>query len=88
MLAAAARAGREFQFEESMEDGYDTDDNAEYCEDISCAPALDVLARVAEAAPSIPSVPQATHVLESLSDAKLLYRACRVGRPYAFEVEL
>ena len=71
-----------------MDAGYDTDDNAECLEEICNASGLNVLARVAEAAPSAPSVPQATCVLESLSDAKLLYKAMRAERPYAFEVEL
>ena len=69
-------------------DGYDTDDNAECLEEICNAPGLNVLARVAEAAPAVPSAPEATGVLESLSNAKLLYNAMRAGRPYAFEVEL
>lgn len=68
-----------------MDAGYDTDDNAECFEEICNASALNVLARVAEAAPPVPSVPQATRVLESLSNAKLLYKAMRF---YAFEVEL
>lgn len=71
-----------------MDTGYETDDNAEYFEEICSASCLNILARVAEAAPAVPSAPQATGVLESLSDAKLLYKAMREERPYAFEVEL
>ena len=86
MLAAAARAGRGVQVK--MDAGYDTDENAEYFDAICRAPRLDILALVAEAAPAVPSAPQATGVLESLSNAKLLYKAMREERPYAFEVEL
>ena len=71
-----------------MDAGYDTDENAEYFDAIFRAPRLDILALVAEAAPAVPSAPQATCVLESLSNAKLLYKAMREERPYAFEVEL
>ena len=72
----------------SKMDGYDTDDNVEYFEEIYNACSLSILARVAEATPSVPSVPQATGVLQSLSNAKLLYKTMRAEWSYAFEVEL